>query len=380
MKVCPDKTAAIAIRQVEKNTGASRNAFEQAAALQSLGYRVTILAERARPDLISASGVHYVHCWRFPFKGAVRRFWFNRQVQRWVRRYSPTLLISHGDVETPDVVYMHNCVHLASQRIHNAPLPENHEVAAIHDHVLSRGRFRRVAVNSRLMGDEFISRYGIPAHQIEISYPGYDAHRFNPVRARAGRAAVRQNMGIGDHCFLIGLVTSGNFKKRNVDGLITLASVLLKQQEAFHFLIVGKDDQTPYQARIKQLGLDEYFSWRTTIDEVETLYGALDLFILPAHIEEFGRVALEAMACATPVMLSRYAGSSELIADRWPEFVIDPDQVELQASQIIALSHDEARCRSTGEAMAELALHYSHEQQARKLVASFESLVDTPQG
>ena len=80
------------------------------------------------------------------------------------------------------------------------------------------------------------------------------------------------------------------------------------------------------------------------------------------------------------VMLSRYAGSSELIAARWPEFVIDPDQVELQASQIIALSHDEARCRSTGEAMAELALHYSHEQQARKLVASFESLVDTPQG
>ncbi|WP_301280847.1 hypothetical protein [Halomonas sp. PR-M31] len=39
--------AAIAIRQVEKSTGASRNAFEQSAALQELGYRVVILAERA---------------------------------------------------------------------------------------------------------------------------------------------------------------------------------------------------------------------------------------------------------------------------------------------------------------------------------------------
>ncbi|MCM2130743.1 glycosyltransferase family 4 protein [Larsenimonas rhizosphaerae] len=380
MKVCPDKTAAIAIRQVEKNTGASRNAFEQAAVLQSLGYRVTILAERARPDLIRASGVRYVHCWRFPFKGAIRRFWFNRQVQCWARRHAPTLLVSHGDVETPDVVYMHNCVHLASQRINKAPLPRNHEVAAIHDHVLSRGRFRRVAVNSRLMGDELVSRYGIPDHQIEISYPGYDAHRFNPVSARAGRDAVRQAMGVADHCFLVGLVTSGNFKKRNVDGLITLASVLLKQQKAFHFLIVGKDDPAPYQARIRQLGLEAHFSWRTTIDEVETLYGALDLFILPAHIEEFGRVALEAMACATPVMLSRYVGASELIADRWPDLVIDPDQVESHVSQILALLNDEARCRSTGEAMAELATHYSHEQQARKLVASFESLVDMPQG
>ncbi|WP_242495618.1 hypothetical protein [Salinicola tamaricis] len=50
--------------------------------------------------------------------------------------------MSHGDVETPDTVYMHNCVHLASRLIHGRDLPAGHEVAAIHDHVLGRGKFR----------------------------------------------------------------------------------------------------------------------------------------------------------------------------------------------------------------------------------------------
>ncbi|WP_295035479.1 glycosyltransferase, partial [Salinicola sp.] len=122
--------AAIAIRQVEKSTGASRNAFEQAAALKTLGYRVTILAERGRRELAEAAGAELVRLKRWPFKGPFRRFWFNRRVQAWCRRHRPAMLVSHGDVETPDVVYMHNCVHLASQRIHGRDLPAGHDYPA----------------------------------------------------------------------------------------------------------------------------------------------------------------------------------------------------------------------------------------------------------
>ncbi|MEO1873922.1 MAG: glycosyltransferase family 4 protein, partial [Cobetia sp.] len=100
------KLAAIAIRQVEKNTGASRNAFEQADALRALGYRVVILAERGKPELARSHGAELVRLWRWPFKGAYRRFWFNRRVQAWASRHAPDLLISHGDCESPDTVYL----------------------------------------------------------------------------------------------------------------------------------------------------------------------------------------------------------------------------------------------------------------------------------
>ncbi|WP_106478270.1 glycosyltransferase family 4 protein [Phytohalomonas tamaricis] len=368
--------AAVAIRQVEKSTGASRNAFEQAAALQALGYRVVILAERGRPALAERYGAQLVRLPRWPFKGAFRRFWFNRRVHAWCRRHQPDLLVSHGDVESNDVVYMHNCVHLASQRIHGQALPKHHEVAAIHDYVLKRGHFKRVAVNSQMMADDFKARYGIPQERIEVSYPGYDPEQFNPSRARIDRATMRGSLGVGEGQHLVGLVTSGNFKKRNVAAFIETAALIeQKLPGSCRFLVVGKDDAAPYQQRAKELGLEKSFIWRSTVADVERLYGALDIFALPAHIEEFGRVALEAMACATPVVLSAWVGASELIRDEFAELIVADESPEEWASRIEALLRSENR-DILGARLADVATSYSHLKQYEKLKKSFRQLAN----
>ena len=365
--------AAIAIRQVEKSTGASRNAFEQAAALKELGYRVVILAERGKPELAERSGARLVRLPRWPFKGAFRRFWFNRRVQAWCKRHHPDLLVSHGDAESNDVIYMHNCVHLASQRIHGRELPQKHEVAAIHDHVLTQGRFKRVAVNSQMMADDFKARYGIGEDKLEISYPGYDPEQFNPTNARHNREAMRDSLGLGEDDYLIGLVTSGNFKKRNVAAFVEIAALLeARLPKRCQFLIVGKDDASPYQRQAEKLGMGERFIWRTTVPDVHRLYGALDVFVLPAHIEEFGRVALEAMACATPVVLSTWVGAAELIRDDFTNLVMDGDN-NAWAARIEAVLLEPGR-KALGNQLAELASAYSHQHQYEKLKISFRAL------
>ena len=367
--------AAIAIRQVEKSTGASRNALEQTSALIALGYQVVIIAERGNAALVARAGARLVKTRRWPFKGARRRFWFNRRVQAWVRRHSPALLISHGDVETPDVVYLHNCVHLASQAIYGRALSEHHEVAAIHDHVLKGKHFRRVAVNSKMMGNDLMTRYGITSDRIDISYPGYDPEQFNPERARAGREDIRQALGVAAEDFLVGVVTSGNFKKRNVEGFVKLAAELDKMMpDRCRFLVVGKDDASPFQHLAERLGVAERFVWRSTVSEVERLYGALDIFMLPAYIEEFGRVALEAMACGTPVMLSSGVGCAELLEDRYPELVLDAMDVQGWAQYARELLEDSDRRDVLSRELSTLAKNYSHKQQQEKLIAEFKTL------
>ncbi|NHH85611.1 glycosyltransferase family 4 protein [Cobetia sp. MB87] len=368
------KLAAIAIRQVEKNTGASRNAFEQADALRALGYRVVILAERGKPELARSHGAELVRLWRWPFKGAYRRFWFNRRVQAWASRHAPDLLISHGDCESPDTVYLHNCVHLASQCIHGRELPGDHEVAAIHDHVLKGGKFRQVAVNSRMMGEDLMARYGIAPERIEISYPGYDPVQFTVERARAGRTAQREALGVAEDELLVGLVSSGNFTKRNVAGFVAMAALMEQASPGrYRFLVVGKDDAAPYQQQAREAGIAERMIWRSTIPEVETLYGALDLFVMPAHIEEFGRVALEAMACGAPVLLNARVGSAELLDD-YPELVMaaesTPQQWAERCSHLL-----ESDTQALSIALASLARNYSHQAQNLKLKASFEALM-----
>ncbi|SHF80541.1 UDP-glucose:(heptosyl)LPS alpha-1,3-glucosyltransferase [Modicisalibacter ilicicola DSM 19980] len=370
----PPPLAAIAIRQVEKSTGASRNAFEQAAALQELGYRVVILAERGNADLVERAGATFVRLPRWPFKGAFRRFWFNRRVQSWCKRHAPALLVSHGDAESRDVIYLHNCVHLASQRIHGRDLPKKHEVAAIHDHVLKNGQFCRVAVNSRMMAEDLKNRYGLVDSQLEISYPGYDPEQFNPARARQEREAVRQSLGVGQDEFLIGLITSGNFKKRNVAGFVEIAALLNQRlPDRCRFLVVGKDDASPYRQQADALGLNERFIWRSTMPDIERLYGALDVFTLPAHIEEFGRVALEAMACGTPVLLSAWVGAAEVLEDDFNDLILAPENADAWATRIAKLL-ERADREHLGLRLAERATHYSHTEQYKKLKASFQSL------
>lgn len=366
--------AVIAIRQVEKSTGASRNAFEQAVALKALGYRVTILAERGRRELADAAGAELVRLKRWPFKGPFRRFWFNRRVQAWCRRHPAAMLVSHGDVETPDVVYMHNCVHLASRRIHGRDLPAGHEVAAIHDHVLTGAKFRRLAVNSRMMAADFRDRYGIDESRIEISYPGYDPDIFNIGRASAGREARRRELGIEDDTRLIGLITSGNFTKRNVAGFVEMAAGLEQRLPGrCRFLVVGKDDFAPYQRQAEQAGIAERFLWRTTVCDVETLYGALDLFVLPAHIEEFGRVSLEAMACGTPVLLSTTTGAAELLETAHADLMLDSRDTDGWVERLERLMV-ETDLKALGVVLSGLVSDYSYRRQTEKLRESFASL------
>lgn len=368
------RQAAIAIRQVEKSTGASRVALAQAKLLNDLGFEVSLLVERGNADVVAEHGASVVKLWRWPFKGAFRRFWFNRRVQAWCRRHRPDVLLSHGDCETSDSLYLHNCVHLAEQYIRGRELPARHEVASIHDHVLGGGKFRQVVVNSRLMGNELTHRYGIEPTKIEVSYPGYDPQQFNEQRARADRTARRESLGVAEDEKLIGLVTSGNFAKRNVKGFVEMAAELQRRAPGrYRFLVVGKDKAAAYQQQAKEAGVAERMIWRSTMPDVETVFGALDLFVLPAHIEEFGLVVAEAMACATPVLVSDRVGASELLAESHPDLVMPHGATSAEWADRIGALLDQEETSIGGE-LATYVQQYSYIAQREKLRQSLQRL------
>lgn len=368
------RQAAIAIRQVEKSTGASRVALAQAKLLNDLGFEVSLLVERGNADVVAEHGASVVKLWRWPFKGAFRRFWFNRRVQAWCRRHRPDVLLSHGDCETSDSLYLHNCVHLAEQYIRGRELPARHEVASIHDHVLGGGKFRQVVVNSRLMGNDLTHRYGIEPAKIEVSYPGYDPQQFNAQRARADRTTRRESLGVAEDEKLIGLVTSGNFAKRNVKGFVEMAAELQRRAPGrYRFLVVGKDKAAAYQQQAKEAGVAERMIWRSTMPDVETVFGALDLFVLPAHIEEFGLVVAEAMACATPVLVSDRVGASELLADAYPDLVMPHGATCAEWADRMGVLLDQEDSSIGGE-LATYVQQYSYIAQREKLRQGLQRL------
>jgi len=80
---------------------------------------------------------------------------------------------------------------------------------------------------------------------------------------------------------------------------------------------------------------------------------------MPSHYESFGMVALEAMACGTPVIASDVGGLSHLVRDGITGFhVPNGDHVAL-ASTLARLLQDEVLRRKLGQQAWGWAQNYS---------------------
>ena len=79
-------------------------------------------------------------------------------------------------------------------------------------------------------------------------------------------------------------------------------------------------------------------------DTLVDYYTAASVVVVPSHYESFGMVALEAMACGTPVIASDVGGLSLNIADGFNGYLVASGDVEELAYKItLLLTQDELR-------------------------------------
>jgi len=72
------------------------------------------------------------------------------------------------------------------------------------------------------------------------------------------------------------------------------------------------------QALSRDLGIADRVAFKGRVDQSELpwFYSAVDLLALPSSYESFGMVALEALACGTPVAATRVGAMENLLGDR----------------------------------------------------------------
>ena len=74
------------------------------------------------------------------------------------------------------------------------------------------------------------------------------------------------------------------------------------------------------------------------------MYQAADVLVHPSFSDTFGRVVIEGLACGLPVVTTRLAGASELIADGTQGFVLDdPQQTDLLAKRMACFADENLR-------------------------------------
>jgi len=174
-----------------------------------------------------------------------------------------------------------------------------------------------------------------------------------------------------------------------VDTLIRAMSCLRLQemQKPAYLAIIGGDPTaSPEQMsaemnRLQNLCQDlcmermVVFLGKRSQDTLPYYYSAADVLVMPSHYESFGMVALEAMACGTPVIASQVGGLAFLVQDGITGFTIPNDDPDALCSRLTRLLSENDLRRQMGAAAAANAHNYAWASIARQMLDVYFSLL-----
>jgi D-inositol-3-phosphate glycosyltransferase len=111
-------------------------------------------------------------------------------------------------------------------------------------------------------------------------------------------------------------------------------------------------------------------------DTLPYYYSAAEVLVMPSHYESFGMVALEAMACGTPVVASQVGGLAFLVQDGVTGFHVPDQDEDALCDRLTRLLGDSSLRAQMGAAAADYASGYSWQQIARQMNVVYEQLVE----
>jgi D-inositol-3-phosphate glycosyltransferase len=180
--------------------------------------------------------------------------------------------------------------------------------------------------------------YGADLSKTVIIPPGVDLQMFHPIP----KAEARERLCIPHAASKIILFAGRIEPLKGVDTLLQAVALIQKRRpdmiEDTCVAIIGGDPWTDSpdeeMARLQELRQQLDISNLVTFlgskdqDALPNYYAAAEMVVIPSHYESFGLVALEAMACGTPVIASEVGGLAFLVRDGETGFHIpsrDPD-------------------------------------------------------
>jgi D-inositol-3-phosphate glycosyltransferase len=195
---------------------------------------------------------------------------------------------------------------------------------------------RMVAANV-VEREHLLRHYGADRSRIAVVPCGVDTELFRP----GDRAQARRDLGLGRGPVVLYVGRLEPIK--GLDTLLDAVGQLRAGGLALELLVVGGDGdeasaghEAELRRRIRTLGLADCvrFLGMQPQDRLRAYYVAADATVLPSYYESFGMVALEAMACGSPVVGSRVGGLTTTIRDGVTGHLVPEGDVQALAQRL----------------------------------------------
>jgi len=305
------------------------------------------------------------------------------QIQAYVQAWQQTIYEAVTEFR-PDVIHAHH-VWITPYVAYGTGLPY---VISCHGTDLigfkKGARYREMALTaadntygiiaiSRQVKASAMETYHLPDERIHLIWNGFDPERFK-VLPEVTKEAVLAEFGLtGADKPLISF--AGKFTGfKGIDVLLKAAAIYEKVLPGVQTILAGHGELwNELHALRKELNLQGiHFLGHQPQQKVARIYNAADVSIVPSRAEAFGLVAIEALACGTPVVATNAGGLPDFINEDVGTLVPvdDPDSL---AAAIVAEIEDGTK-RSKGIYASQYALNnFTWAQQVAKMIKLYKS-------
>ena len=230
----------------------------------------------------------------------------------------------------------------------------------------------KIVAISKKVREQIKKYYNINEDKIKLIWNGFDENLFYPIDVDLKELSKElfENKNILDTDHIVSFVGKLTHFK-GVDLLLEAGKIYENEFDDVVTLISGDgelSEELKYKAR--KLNLKNfYFLGNQPQENIAKINSVSDLAVVPSRDEPFGLVALEAMACGTPVIASKTGGLIDFVNNDVGRLFPEGNIQSLAQSVITSIKENDK------EKKGELAKEYAHNNFSWNMVADkLESL------
>ncbi len=296
----------------------------------------------------------------------------------------PVAALLQARWHVPVVVMFHTLARMKNRVLASGPEREGVRRAEVEQRTMALAD--RVIAATAADRRQMLEHYLLPPSKISVVPGGVNLGRFGPRDQVAARAA----LGISARKVLLFV---GRIQRlKGIDLLLRATARLVRAHPAWadelRVLIVGgrppENGDGPERRELSRLcrmahrlGIGQLVEFVGAVEQEQLplYYAAADATVIPSLYESFGLVAVESMACGTPVVASRVGGLTATVRDGHSGYLVPWRDPALYAERLGAILADPALRQRLGANAQCAATRYDWEQVADEIYGIYCGLV-----
>ena len=260
------------------------------------------------------------------------------------------------------LIQMFHTLGSLKNRVARSPSELEPDLRIVEERRIVREADRIVAANA-VERAHLVWYYGTENERIAVIPCGVDTELFRPLDSAEAKAQL--SLGPERLLLYVGRLTP-------IKGLETLLEAMRRLRREVRYrdlrlLVAGGDADEPENGhaaflmdRVAALGLEGEVSFlgAQPQERLRLYYAAARMTIMPSYYESFGMVALEAMACGSPVIASRVGGLTTTVINGVTGYLVPEGDAHALAERIALLLEDDGLCWRLGWEASRVATRY----------------------